>query len=254
MLTPPKGPGPKPSFALLGQAWKINFKHLGVFLLLALIDYVIYGALSSSLEDFQHGLGLPVRIEDYNDLQWLIWQLTNIATKAFVTFPFNAVVYCICFRVFDQDPSPIDGVRSIGDYYWKACAVGLIVNFLMMAVDMILRLAARDLSLYLDLVANSFIEIPFMLVLPAIVRYDLSLGEAFRYSFRRINETPFGYMGYWMLAFLMSIVGIIGCGIGMILTSEIYPIAIALLLPAVVVAPRTWASPVSPYPRRPGIP
>ena len=248
---PPRGPDPRPSAALLGDAWRLQFKNLGVFLPLALIELVV----SSGLDNVEHTLGelfgIPIRYDDYSVAQWLIARAFDSVASCLFWVPFEAVTYSVCFAVLAGSPSPLDELRHFGKYYANALQFAFVVAVARTCSQFLIRLIAPPGEMFFHIFISLCIDLPLMLTIPAMVRFDMNFMDAMQYSWRRVNRDFFRFVGYYFGAGILSISGIVLCLIGMFLTSEIYNVALAMLffVPPFAVAP--YVGPGSPYPRWP---
>ena len=252
----PQPQEPGPSAALLGQAWRINFKHFGIFLLLAFIDF----AVSSMAGDVERNLGtifgIPIDPDKFTNAQWMLSRGFNILTTGVFSVPFEVAVYSVCFRLLAGAINPLEGLGEFVRFFPRALQFGVTVELIRTALQLIIRLVAPPDEVFFDIALMFLVDVPLMLAVAAMVRYDWSAWDAMRYSWQRVGRGLPRFVLYFLGAGLMSLCGLLACIFGLILTMEIYNIAIALLfVPPMLAYPAGPAQPgVSPYPRYPGQP
>ncbi len=257
MELPPDAPAPQldpieqreplPSVALLGEAWRINFANLGTFVPLVLILMLVAVGVVGVQVAMVFANGIPKQPQELTDTQWLTSVAMGALLSAFFVYPFSAAIYKVCYNVFERSPSPLDGLKVFFKYYLPCAFLGLVVSVLTVAAEFAIRKApAAGLA---DLVIGALINFPILLVVPAMVRFNMPLGKSIQYSIRRIADRPVGMLGYYIAASVLAVSGIIACCVGMIVTACIAQIALALLMPGFDFN-RPPVNPQSPYPRQ----
>ena len=241
---------PLPATAMLGEAWQITFRNLGVFFPVALLEVlgaVAFGALTFVVE---RSFVVSARPLVYTNAQWFLTRCLSGFGQCVFTMPYEAAASAVSLLVIQRAAAPLDGLRAFGRFFVPAFLYGLLMQSVLTMFEFLVRLYIPEFASLLNIIVAAVVAIPFMLVIPSMVRYEYSLTQAIQYSTSRVMRNPFSFTGYSIGAGILAISGVIGCGIGVLFTICVARVAMMLLFAQPT--RQAYLAVNSPYPRYTG--
>jgi hypothetical protein len=241
--------------ALLRYSWDLEMARLGTFVGLTAIllcaGVLVLAIYVAAMVMMGISFVQP-RPMGPTDLLWPQLAIA-VATAVFIA-PATAGVYGVVFKILRHEPDPMSGFFPAAvKYFLPAMAVQLVVSLLSIASMILWQTLLGPLwSAFPNMLVAGFVGFLVFLIVPSMVGLDLRLGQAVDYGLKRVFSKPFSYLGYFIAAELMACLGMVGCGIGVILTAGILFVASALLITGIV--PTPMAGDPGAYPRYPGQP
>ena len=254
----------EPSVSMLQYAWNVAMSRLGTFVVLSVLALVatvatfgvslIVASLLGVHTVGHHGHTGPIQVSvgtggSQPGDPWSV-QIISVLIQAFVIGPILAGIYGVIFQLLRWDPDYIKGFSAFSRRYLPVAGSQLIIGGITaggnLLLSMILPETAAGITTGLYGLALAFST---MLVIPAIVGLELGTVDAISYSLKRVFSKPIAYLAYFIGATILSVVGVVACGVGIVLTMAISNVAMALLITGIMPAPAQGEQ--AGYPRGP---
>jgi len=204
---------------VIGEAWRLVQRNLGVWVAAELLFGVLQFGVGRG-EDLVFNLagiaskpGDPMsNIYKYALIRLLLGMPTGILLAAMRVGLFNIAIK----QIRGDLTSPLD-VFSYRGQFVPLLGATVIVTF------------ASDFGCLLLLIPGMLIASLFIFVDPLILERQMSVGDALRLSWQTVRPTMWSALGVLFLAACASLLGIIGCCIGVLATAPILTMSVALL-------------------------
>lgn len=236
---------------LLQYAWNVVMSRLGTFVGLSFLAFVATAATFGVSIGVATLLGVqtvhhhvrtgPITISTGTggtSGDSIGVQIISVLIQALVIGPILAGLYGVIFQLLRWDPEYIKGFSAFSKRYLPVVGTQLIVGGVTMAANLLLLKAMPDLGAGIATgLFGLVMAVSTMLVIPAVVGLDLGSLDAITYSLKRVFSNPLAYLGYFIAATILSVLGVVACVIGLVLTMAISNVAFALLITGIVPAP-----------------
>jgi len=244
-------PSTEPTVELLRYSWNLVMARLGTFVGLTAIlmcggvfVVVVYVAAM-----FMMGINFMKPAPAPTDL--LGPQLALAVATAIFVAPLSAGFYGVVFKILRHEADPMKGFSAAGKYFLPAMTLQLVVALFGVGSTVLWQtLLGPIIAVLPNTLLTGVVGFLVYLIVPAMVGLDLKLGQAVDYGVKRVLSKPFSYLGYFIAAEVMACIGMVGCGIGVLLTMGVMFVASALLITGIVPIP--MAGNPGAYPRYPG--
>lgn len=253
----------EPRVVLLQYAWNVVMSRLGTFVGLSFLAMVATAATFGVSLGVAALLGVqtvhhtvrsgPITITTgtggANSGDSLAVQIISVLIQAFVIGPIVAGLYGVIFQLLRWDPEYIKGFSAFSKRYLPIVGTQLIVGGVTIAGNLLLLRTLPDIGAGIATgLFGLVVAVSTMLVIPAVVGLELGSLDAITYSLKRVFSNPLAYLGFFIAATILSLLGVVACVIGLVLTMAISNVAFALLITGIVPAP---TSDQGAYPRGP---
>lgn len=224
---------------MLRYAWDTVMARLGTFV--GLTTILVLGTLAWMVTYVAVAMMQGVNFLQPKPLgptDLLVAQLVGALVGAVIVAPLTAGVYGVIFKILRHQPDPMSGLSAATKYFLPAAGLQLVIGMLTVASTVACQTAFGPLwSSLPNLFISSIIGFFTILIVPTMVGLDLKLGDAVSVSMKRLMSNPFSYLGYFIAAECMSLLGLIACVFGIVLTAGILFVAMALLVTGIVPVP-----------------
>ena len=236
-LTPPpvNSRAPEPTVALLRFAWDTVMARLGFFVVLSAIA-IVAGLFSLGIHlGAAYLLGINFLRPKGTIDELLTLQALSVAVGALIVAPVTAGYLGVVFKVLRHEPDEMKGFSAASRFFIPAASAHLALGAATIAINVLCRLAFGKLwSGFASIPFELFVSFAVMLVIPAIVGLEMSVLQAISYSLKRVMSRPFAYFGYYIACQFLAGLGAFACGLGLVLTLSVGPVALALLITGIV--------------------
>jgi hypothetical protein len=238
-MPPVAAPGStEPTIALLGHAWRVVMANVWMLAGLSGLGVAASGAHFIVSKIILNLMGISDHAVKTSNIDWLISASVNTVLSVFIVIPIYAGLYGVVFRIIGYEENPLQGFSVLSKKFMPVVTAQLIFTVPLVLLEFVLRQSlshtvAQLISGLVDLVGGA----AFMLTTAAIIKLDLSAANAISYSLKRFFSKPFAFLGYSLGATILSISGVLACGVGFLLTFAVSIVAAALLITGIVRAP-----------------
>ena len=208
-------PNAKIRFAAIGEAWALVRARLGTWMLISLLCFLIPNVISFVVQYVPLLVGWmrPTSTGDIPPALSVPARLVDLILEAFLTAG--------CFNVALKQ---VRGTRiSVGDLFGAGRFTGAAF------VGTLVYRVAMGVGLVFLVIPGLLVAGGLMLTLPLIVDQNLSGKTAANLSWKTLWRQSPAAFGFVVYATLLSAVGIIGLGVGVLCTAPILCVSIAVV-------------------------
>ena len=207
-------------FDAIGEAWTLVKAQMGTWVLLTLVYLVAAFAISSVVRFLLGTVGLstspaPGELLHFGPMFFLAFATSTVVNAAFGAF-FQGGMYNVALKQARGE------AVSIGDLFGAGDVIGALV------VGVLLYTFAVNIGLILLIIPGLLISGALMFTVPLIVEKKLSAIQALTLSWNTLKGQALAAFGFVFCSSLLSALGMLACGVGILFTVPIYYLSIAI--------------------------